>query len=210
MNFCGKTTVAAIVLFLFVAGCANLKQPSRRIDFYTLEYDPPHVSRPAVLPVALKVERFCVAPGYDTTHIVFRDSAFKRNTYIYRRWRAHPGDLVSYFLYRDIRQCGLFKAAFPVENSPGASLVLDGSVDAFFEWDTNSRWKAVLSFSVVLMKEAEPDVSRRIIFQKNYHAEQACARKNPQALAAAMSRAMAQLSAQVIADVYDAVSREYR
>ncbi|MBW2108474.1 MAG: membrane integrity-associated transporter subunit PqiC [Deltaproteobacteria bacterium] len=205
MDSSKKMLIAAFVFLLCLAGCVNLKQPSRRIDFYTLEYDPPRISRPAVLPVSLKVERFSVAPGYNTMHIVFRDRSFKRNTYIYRQWRANPGDLISYFLYRDIRHSGLFKAALPAGNSLETSYVLDGSVDGFFEWDTDSRWKAVLSFGVVLIKEAEPDVSRRIVIQKNYHAEQACSRKNPQALASAMSRAMAELSTQVIADVYDAL-----
>lgn len=198
----GKTYVLLLSLCLLLGGCLNLKQPSRKIDYYTLEYAPPRVPHTAPLSVVLRMERFSVAPSYNTNHIVFRDRSFKRDAYVYRQWRANPGDLVSYFLYRDIRQSGLFKAVLSHGSRFPYSYVLDGSVDEFFEWDMDGHWKAVLSFEITLMAENEPDVSKRVIFQKNYHTQQACRRNNPQALAAAMSQAMAELSTKVIQDIY--------
>ena len=189
--------------FLFFGGCMNLKQPSRRIDYYTLEYDPPRLSQPEPLSSVLRLERFTIAPTYNTGHMVFRDRSFKRNTYVYHQWRANPADLVGHFLYRDIRQSGLCKAVLPHSSTFAASYVLDGSVDEFFEWDMGGQWDAILSLGITLMAEDEPDVSKRILFQKNYHARETCQRKNPQALAEAMSLAMARLSKQIMEDIYN-------
>jgi ABC-type uncharacterized transport system auxiliary subunit len=198
-----KTFLLLLTLLVSIYGCMNLKQPYRKIDYYTLEYDPPKLSLSEPLSLTLRMERFTVAPTYNTSHMVFRDKSFKRNTYVYHQWRANPADLVAHFLYRDIRQSGLCKAVLPHSSSFTASYVLDGSVDEFFEWDTNGHWQAILSLGITLMVDNEPDVSEQIIFQKNYHAKEKCKRKNPQALAEAMSRAMTELSRQIMEDIYD-------
>jgi ABC-type uncharacterized transport system auxiliary subunit len=90
----------------------------------------------------------------------------------------------------------------PHSSNVTASYVVDGSVDEFFEWDTEGEWKAVLSLGITLMVDNEPDVSKRIVFQKTYHAKETCRRKNPQALAEAMSRAMEKLSGEIMKDIY--------
>ena len=59
-----------------------------------------------------------------------------------------------------------------------------------------------LIISITLMAEDEPDVSRRILFQRRYRAEESCTIKNPRALAEAMSRAMADLSEKIIRDIH--------
>jgi ABC-type uncharacterized transport system auxiliary subunit len=198
-----KTILLLLTLLVSLCGCINLKQPYRKIDYYTLEYDPPKLSLSHPLALTLRIERFTVAPTYNSSHMVFRDKSFKRNTYVYHQWRANPADLVGHFLYRDIRQSGLCKAVLPYSSSFAASYVLDGSVDEFFEWDTNGQWKAVLSLGITLMAENEPDVSKQILFQQNYHAKENCQRKNPQALAEAMSRAMTKLSQKIMEDIYE-------
>ena len=198
-----KSFLLLLALLVSIYGCMNLKQPYRKIDYYTLEYDPPKLSLSSPLSLTLRMERFTVAPTYNTSHMVFRDKSFKRNTYVYHQWRANPADLVAHFLYRDIRQSGLFKAVLPYSSNFTASYVLDGSVDEFFEWDTNGHWQAVLSLGITLMLDNEPDVSKQILFQKDYHTKEKCKRKNPQALAEAMSRAMAKLSKKIMEDIYD-------
>jgi len=198
-----KRTCIMLAILLSLGGCVNLKQPNRKIDYYTLEYDSPSLSRPEPIAMVLRMERFTVAPTYNTNRMIFRDKSFKRNAYVYHQWRASPADLVSHFLYRDMRQSGFFKAVLSHSSNFSASYVLDGSVDEFFEWDTDGRWKAVLSLGITLMAENEPDVSKRILFQKNYHANEVCRRKNPQALAEAMSGAMAAVSKKIMEDIYD-------
>lgn len=187
--------------FLFSA-CLNLKQPGKKIEFYTLEYDPPKIAGLKSLPLVIRVERFSVAPTYNTSQIIYRDGSFKRNAYVYYRWRANPGHLVTQFLNRDIKQSGLFKAVLSHESTFPSSYMLEGSVDEFFEWDMEEEWHGILSVSVTLVEENEPDISKRILFQKTYRTRKACNQKNPGALAEAMSRAMAQVSEKIMKDIY--------
>jgi ABC-type uncharacterized transport system auxiliary subunit len=79
---------------------------------------------------------------------------------------------------------------------------MEGSVDEFYEWDSEEGWKAVLTLSAVLLRHPEPDLSKRIVFQKTFHAVKPCKRRNVAALSEAMSEAMAEVSAQVIRTTY--------
>jgi len=52
------------------------------------------------------------------------------------------------------------------------------------------------------MDENKIDAGEKILFQKTYREETKCKRKNPRALAEAMSRAMSEISEQIIKDIY--------
>lgn len=187
--------------FLFCA-CPSLKQPRNKVKFYTLEYEPPSIAGLEPLPFVIRIDRFTVAPVYNTNRIIFRDGSFKRDAYVYFKWRANPGDLVSHFLGRDIKHSGLFKALLPHNSRLACSSFLEGSVYEFFEWDGEKQWNAILSVNITLMVENEPDISKRILFQKTYRTRKTCNQKHPRALAEAMSRAMAEISGKIIMDVY--------
>ena len=187
---------------MLLGACLNLKQPSHQIEFYTLEYDPPQFTHLAPLPFLIKVERFNVAPEYNSNRIVYRDKSFARGTYIYYRWRANPADLVTSFLSRDAQQSGLFKAILPYDSRVSSSFLLEGSVDEFFESDSEERWEAVLSLSITLIEENTLDSTKKILVQKHYHAREPCDKKHPRALAAAMSRAMSTVSRDIIENLY--------
>jgi len=197
-----RISILLLGLTVLFGGCLNLEQPREKIAFYTLEYDPPQMADLEPLRLVIRMERFSIAPTYNTNLIIYRDSSFKRDSYVYHKWRTDPGALVSHFLSRDIRQSGLFKAVLHRESRFSSSYMLEGSVDEFFEWDLEETWNAVLSVSITLMAENEPDVSKRIIFQKTYSSRKACKQKNPQALAEAMSWAMAEVSKSIIKDIY--------
>jgi len=191
-----------IVLALcFAAGCANFKQPRNRVQHYTLEYPPPEIADLKPFPYAIKVGRFSVASDYNTRRMIYREGAFRRDEYFYHKWRANPGDMVTDFLGRDIRNSGLFKAVLTYDSDADVSLALEGSVDEFVEWDTPEGWKAVLVVTVSLMAPREPDVTQQILSQKTYRAETPFTEKDPQGLAQAMSRSMETISGCVIRDI---------
>ncbi|MFO7461512.1 MAG: ABC-type transport auxiliary lipoprotein family protein [Desulfatiglandales bacterium] len=195
-----------LLFFFLLASCATMKQPSLRIEHYTLEYAPPeHPERPP-LPVVVKIQRFRVAPSYDTLQMVYRDRSFKRSTYTYHRWRAHPGDLVSDYLARDMRHSGLFRAVVQDESAIAPTHVLEGSLDEFFEWNDEQGWKAVLSLTATLIRAGESDISRKILFQKAFRTLQPCREKTPNGLVEAMSEAMARLSKEIAETLHEHLS----
>lgn len=199
------TVLLAAGIALTLASCSGLSRPSPKIEHYSLEYALPAWEKLSPLPVVLKVNRFSAAPLYDTRQIIYREKPFARDAYVYHRWRSTPADLVTYFLSRDLKFSGLFTGVLPHDSGREGMFELEGSVDEFLESDLDDAWEAVLTFSVSLLEANQPDVSKRILFEKTYHAKKSCEQRNPRALAGAMSQAMADLSARVITDVHDAL-----
>jgi len=197
-----RVFVFCLFLCLVLGACLNLKEPRTKVDFYTLEYDPPPLGELAPLPVVIRLQRFGVAPTYNTNRLIYRDESFERDAYLYHKWRANPGDLVSYFLGRDLRQSGLFNGVLADDSQSPASFMGEGFVDEFLEWDERDVWHAVLTINITLMVENEPDISKRILFQKTYHAKEPSTRKHPHQLAEAMSQAMSRISREVTMDIY--------
>jgi cholesterol transport system auxiliary component len=197
-----------IILLILCSGCLNFKQPANKISYYSLEYSPPiqhsenGSQNSAPLPFVIQVERFQTAPFYDSNKIVYREDEFKRDAYIYHKWLSNPGEMVSYFLARDMRESGLFKAVFSPDTGRASSYIVQGSADEFFELDEKDSWYAVLSLSITLMAADEPDISKKILLQKQYSTKERCQEKNPAALAASMSRAMSKNSEKIITDIY--------
>ncbi len=194
-----------IGLPLILCSCISLKNPADKIEFYTLEYNPPVISDLKPLSHIIRLDRFGVSPIYNTDRIIYREGSFKRDTYFYHKWRANPGDLVAYFLSRDIRASGLFSAVIENDSKLQSSYLIEGSVDEFYERDAEDKWEAVLSIGITLMAEREPDISKRIIFQKTYRIAEPCRQKNPRALIEAMSTAMLKASSDIIKDIYNSL-----
>jgi cholesterol transport system auxiliary component len=197
-----RLLILFIGLTLLPVACLDLKQPRNKIEYYSLEYDSPSADDLQSLPWVISVQRFSVSPVYNSNRIIYRDKSFQRQAYTYYRWRANPGDLVTYFLRRDLTESGLFKAVLPYDSSISPSHILEGTVDEFLELDGKLGWEAVLAISIAVLDEKEPDISNKILFQKTYRSSKPCPQKNPRALAQAMSLAMSEVAGQIISDIY--------
>ena len=187
---------------LCLAGCSALKKPKPKIHHFTLEYAVQEIKDLTSLKAVLRVDRFGTAPAYNSNRMIYRDKSFKRDEYVYSKWIGNPGDMVTYFLARDLRDSGLFKAVFTYKSHLAASYALEGSVDEFFELDAPEGWNAVLGLSITLVAAQEPDISKRILLQKSYRVTRACEEEHPRGLAETMSLAMQEISEKVIRDVY--------
>lgn len=206
MNHAGKIFLIIIFLGIFLAGCMSLKQPAAKINHYTLEYDPPQFQELKPLPFIIMVERFRTNPCYDTDKIVYSQKEFKRDAYNYHKWRSRPGDMVTYYLARDLKASSLFKAAFAISSRFSSLYIIEGTVDEFFELDRKGLWKSVLTVNITLFAADEPDISKKVIFQNKYTSQEICREKKPEAVAEAMSMAMKKNSKMIIADIYNSLA----
>ena len=204
----GKIIVLLVSLAVIAAGCSFFSTATKEISFYTLEYEVNKTPPPEPLPVAIRMERFGAAPEYNSSRMVYRDEAYNRNAYVYHKWQAKVGDIVYYFMTRDFAQSGFFKAVFTDDTRFPASYRIGGFVNEFGEWDVEPNWMAVSVVNIILFADREPDVRKRVLFQKTYRAEVKVIGKTPVALAAAMSEAMANLSSDIIDDVYAAIKKQ--
>ncbi len=207
-----KHRVFLLILGAFVAlsACSGLKEQRRAVQYFTLEYDVPRVADRKPLPAVIKVERFMVAPAYNTQRMIYRDKAFKRDEYFYYKWRSNPGDTIAYLLSRDIGESGLFKAVLPDDSRFPYAFVVEGRVNSFLQVEEKDGWYADLSLTIALLKAHDPDVVKRILFQKTYKKKATCSEKNPPGLAQAMSAAMKQISQEIVEDVYETVKGDMK
>ena len=190
-----------------LGACVGLRQPAHKISHYTLEYGPPAVEGLERQALSLRIERFTAAAPYNSSALVYRDASFKREEYVYHKWRAHPGDIVACCLGRDLQQADFLQGVFLYGSSFAAPLVLEGSVDEFVAWESDSGWEAVLGITVTVLEHDEPDITKKILLQKTYRSRKPCERTSPQSFVAAMSSAMAEVSGSVIKDVYDRLKK---
>ena len=154
-----KASLLFLTLILLFS-CVNVKQPRSKIDFFTLEYDPPRIDGLRPLPYVVRLVGFNVAPAYDSNRIIYRDQSFKRNSYFYYKWQTNPGDLITHLLGRDMRHSGLFLAVLPSDSKLQSTHLLECIVDEFFEWDMDESWKAVLSVAITLTSQNGLDTGK--------------------------------------------------
>ena len=203
MKWFNKFFLLFLSLPMLFGACVSLKQPVKKIEYYTLEYPPPQIKTLHPLPHVIRMDRFTVAPSYNTSQIIYRDQSFKRNAYVYYRWQTNPGATVTTLLKRDIKNSGLFKAVIDPGSRFSYPHMIEGTVDEFFEWDAQNVWKAILTVSVILTEKNKNDIKNRILFQKTYRKAEICQQKKPKAVAEAMSQALSKISEELIIDVYD-------
>jgi ABC-type uncharacterized transport system auxiliary subunit len=145
-----------------------------------------------------------VAQAFNTNAMVYQPQPFQSQSYNYSRWRANPGNLVTDYLIRDLRESGFFKAVFGPDSSAKHRFTLEGGLAEFQEVDAPDGWKASLALTVTLLDTDQEELPQRVVFQKNYRVLSPLPEKTPQGLAQGMSRAMEEVSARIINDTCEA------
>ncbi len=197
--------LSLICLVFVLCGCVGPKGKQLDIAFYHLNYPPPELSALQPVAGAIAIEPFSVMPPFNTNRIIYSTSPVSYDAYAYHQWFSDPSDMVFGLLFRDMRAAGIFPAVMRGDDRLAAYRIT-GIVESFLEQDHEDPWQAVLSLTITLIDKKERDTSKQIRFQKNYTSVQPCAQRNPQALAHAMSKAMAEVSSLIIADIWSALS----
>ena len=195
--------IAAILPLLW--GCMGGTPPAA-VHHFLIDYPPPIPKAEACSAETLKVLEFATAHAYNSPSMAYSSGPFRRDSYVYSRWRVTPGEMVTDYLVRDLRRAGIFGGLFSYREEGGGRFSLEGTVDEFLENDEANTAKAVLSVTVTLLETRTTDVARLVLFQKNYRVAEAMAQKSPEALAEAMSKAVARLSDDLMGDLCKAVA----
>ncbi|MFW6415715.1 MAG: ABC-type transport auxiliary lipoprotein family protein [Thermodesulfobacteriota bacterium] len=201
-----RTSKAALILAIFLIfspGCLSgiQTQDPPPIHYYTLEYDPPELNK-IQLPSVLNIQEFSAGPNCNTDKLVYNPAERTRENYHYHRWRSSPGDLVTYFLRRDLQQGRLFSAVSGPGFDSRCTHRLQGLVEEFYEMNKDNKSYAVAQMSITLLQCNQKDISQRVLTQETYRAREEMDRATPGQLAKAMSKVMQKLSKQISRDVY--------
>jgi ABC-type uncharacterized transport system auxiliary subunit len=191
---------------LMLSGCVPKARPGVLVEQYAFEYSPSGAGGLSRIDAAIRIERFDVAREYNARDMVYQPEPYKRDTYQFSRWRANPGDLVTDYFLRDMREAGVFSAVFSYYQAEDARFVLEGGVVEFLEVTEGGGRKAALALSVTLLDMDRDEIPERIVFQKKYSHRESIGDKSPAGLAEAMSQAMQKLSGELIADIHAAAA----
>jgi ABC-type uncharacterized transport system auxiliary subunit len=204
----GQAVVRPVLLALMaVLSLSACGKPPNLINRYILDYPPPIVGRQSPVDAGIKVELFAVDESINRPEMVYRVNPYQTGVYQYNRWRTDPGYLVTDYLTRDLRDSRLFKAVFSYDRSGQARFHLEGGVAEFQENDMPGPWQAALTLNITLLDADKENIAEKVVFQRNYQAQETMAAKTPQGLAEAMSAAMERVSKKVVDDVYRAVKQ---
>ena len=203
-----KWTGIILLLIGLLSGCLGGTGQTPFIRQYVLEYPPPQgLGQPAV-EAMVRVERFSADRMFMGQAMLYREGPFLREAYPEQRWRVGPGDMVTEFLRRDLRETGLFRAVLSERDADDVRFSLTGGVEEFVEIRETGKRKALLAVTITLLDLTRKETASLVVLQKTYRLEAAVAGEGAANLAAAMSLAMSDLSRQVIADIASALRRQ--
>ncbi len=132
---------------------------------------------------------------------MYRSSSYAFDLYNYHRWASPPGEQVTTWTRRYLRGSGLFAQVFPNFDAI-ADFVLDGTVQQFEEIDGEKTWEAAISIDFWLVRSGE----RTPVWFQSYSATQQAAKRNPEAIAEAMSRSLETILGRLVTDLAPVVA----
>ena len=198
--------LGSVLPLLLLAGCVHLSQPAPQIRDYRLDYAPPV---PVGTPVSatLRVAPFGVAAVYDREAIVYRDDLYSTGRYFYHRWSSNPGDMVADLLARDLADSRLYRAVQQGPSPLPSDYQLSGEIEEIEERPATSACTAHLRLRITLAR-ISAGAGVPTVLQSTYSADEPCPCNDARALAEAMSRGLAGISAQLQQQVYDGIAAD--
>jgi ABC-type uncharacterized transport system auxiliary subunit len=187
-----------LVWSLNVVACSVAK-PRPEVHHYALTLSLPEVASTGK--VSLAVRSISARAPYDQERIVYRSSAYAFDFYAYHRWASPPGEQVSAWTRRYLRGSGLFSQVFPNADA-AADFVLDGIVQQFEEIDRENIWEAATSVDFWLVRAGE----RTPVWFRSYSATRQATKRNPEAIAEAMSRNLENILGRLVTDLAPVVT----
>ena len=174
-----------LVLTSSLLSSCSLTQSKQEVQHYALALPTrtTHTPSPAVTQASLVVRPFTAQQPYNRDRMVYRSSPYEFDFYHYHRWVTKPADMITALTRRALQQSHLFETVYPTADAQ-ADLRLGGIIRQCEEVDQAQVWQAALSIDVWLTRNRE---SAPFWFQ-TYTATQQATKRNPAAIAEAMSK----------------------
>jgi ABC-type uncharacterized transport system auxiliary subunit len=167
-----------------VLGGCSLARKVPQLHYYTLSVPPPAA---ATLAAPVRVGAFTADQPYTTDRIAYRSSPFRLDYYTYHRWAADPRNLL-----RDTARDYLDAAA---GNAPVVPIEIDGHIRRLEEVDAADGWHAALTLDFTVARGGA------VLLERTYTESVPADGKRPEAVAAAVSRALARILDRLLADL---------
>ncbi|MSQ48285.1 MAG: hypothetical protein EXR78_07845 [Deltaproteobacteria bacterium] len=194
MNMRARLFLAVAVWSITAAGC-TLSKPQPAIHHYALAVRLP-AQAPSRGKLSLVVRPLTARDPYDQERLVYRTSPYAFDLYNAHRWASSPAEQVTHWTRRYLQTTGLFSQVFPTTDST-ADVVLGGVIRQCEEIDHDTTWEAALSIDFWLTR---PTDLAPFWFQ-SYTITTSASRRNPEAVAEAMSHGLADVLQRLTTDI---------
>jgi ABC-type uncharacterized transport system auxiliary subunit len=176
-----RAVLGALALAVVLGGCA-LGRATPAMRYYTLAV--PGVP-PAPLPAPVVVGTFTADDAYGTGRLAYRTSPYRLDYYVYHRWAADPRRMVA-AAARDYLERATAR--------DGAPLELTGHVRRLEEVDAPEGCEGALAVDVRLA------AAGRVVLARPYAETERADACRPEAVVAALSRALGRILDRMLAD----------
>lgn len=185
---------------LGLAACASSRQ---NIEYFTLSVPMPP-GKDVQAEGAVLVSRFWARDPYGQSRMIYRVSPYHLDYYNYRLWASAPPEQVQEWTARYLRSAGLFSRVATIPEA-GGDLELGGIIRRFEEVDNEAAqtWDAALSVDFWLIRRSE----RQTVWYGSYDVTRRAPKRNPQAVAEAMSGCLSDVLQRMTAELTPVVRR---
>lgn len=168
-----------------VGGC-SFGRSMPQIRYYTLTLAPPRASLPAPVTIGL----FTADQPYATERLAYRSSPYRLDYYSYHRWAADPRQLIAAATRDYIERAVAGSAA------PGATpLLVSGHIRRIEEVDEPDGWHGDLVLDIKVHRGGA------VVLERSFSESEPAEARNPEAVAAALSRALERTLNRLIEDL---------
>lgn len=181
--------LAAVLL----AGCGSLASGPHTRTF-RMAYQPPSPDG-ATVAGTVRVVPFGIAAAYDSQSFIYRESAYDIGIDSYHQWIAGPAAMITDLVARDLAAADAFRAVLQAPSALPSDYELNGWIETFEERDDDGCLAHVRLRA--LFVRVPPRGPRQVLFEESLTGDEPCTRGDPDAFAAAMSRAVERLSAEI-------------
>ena len=194
MNLNSRLVSAFVLWGVTLSGC-SLTKPQPAVHHYALTVTIPEASA-STAKASLIVRPFAAADPYNQERLVYRSSAYQVDFYNYHRWAASPSEQITDWTRRYLAGSDLFAKVFPSTDG-SADLELSGKIRQIEEVDHEQAWEAVLSIDFWLTRAGQHSP----FWFQSYTATRQTIKRNPEAVAEALSRNLEDILGRLTSDL---------
>ncbi len=179
-----RVAAAASVLACGALAACSFARPTLETRYYTLTVPG---EPPVRLASAVHIGNVTADQPYAGERLAYRSSPYLLDYYTYHRWAGNPRTIVAAAI-RDY----LERAASPGGTPP---LEVEGHIRRIEEVDETDRWYGALAIDLVVSRGGT------VLLQRSYAEREPAEKRNPEAVAAALSRALGRILDQMLREL---------
>jgi ABC-type uncharacterized transport system auxiliary subunit len=196
---------AAVLMAALMYGCATI--PIKQ--YYMLNYLPSTQAdrlSPAPYPCTIRLRDFSIEEAYNRPQIVYRQSPFELQYYVYRVWAVKPARMVTDLVYKHLTTRNLVSSVIRrFDEGPKPDYELSGVIEALEEYDSEELWFAHLAIrmNLVRISDGQSVYTRRFDIRKRVY------KHSPENVIRELSALMEFIMTQAAHDIDRQFSKEY-